>query len=383
MNRLTKMSFGIAVGLIVALASTLLPATASASQSGGVIAANPSSHDFGGVVEQVQSVTKLIEVRNDGSSNLVVNELKMIGQNAGEFHFTAQWPFTLPPGDQRQIVVSFDPSSTGPKEAVFRILSNASNQSQLDVPLRGNGLALAVLGHISAGPVLNNTTVYPGSLITVEVRVNMNGANPPAHLMQNYQASLSWNAAVLQFHGFTGGDSPWGGPASIGLSNSTLTWFDSVFNGVGGDLAIIRLKFRVVGQAGSSTSLNLGFSRMEGVDVENLLPILNVSSNRVDVVAEPTPQDIDVTPTFHDYGAVVLGSSASRTFVVRNTGMQNLIVSAMSLQGANPNQFSIVSGGGSFTLAAGQSRNVVVSYNPTSPGTKSAALTILSNDPDE
>jgi hypothetical protein len=199
MIQLTRLSVRIVTGLILAFASALPIAIASASQSGGVIVVTPSSDDFGGVVEQVQAVTHTIEVRNDGPQNLVVNEISLIGQNAADFSFLAEWPFTLLPGDRRGLVVSFGPSSTGQKEAVLRILSNSSNQPQADVPLKGNGLALATLGQISATAVPTNEAPRPGQMLTVEVRVNMNGANPPAHLMQNYQASLSWDPSVLLF----------------------------------------------------------------------------------------------------------------------------------------------------------------------------------------
>jgi Abnormal spindle-like microcephaly-assoc'd, ASPM-SPD-2-Hydin len=122
---------------------------------------------------------------------------------------------------------------------------------------------------------------------------------------------------------------------------------------------------------------------MEGVDVENLLPILTVSNATVNVVANPIPPDIDVNPVASDFGAVPVGGSITRTFTVRNRGARSLSVTRSSLMGMNANQFSFVSGGGAFTLTSGQSREVVVRYSPTSPGSKSAILFFLSNDPDE
>jgi Abnormal spindle-like microcephaly-assoc'd, ASPM-SPD-2-Hydin len=386
MNYLTKLGFGIVIGLCVVLAGGRLLAAdrmGTAPGPSGTIVVSPTSADFGEAVEQVQSVTRLIEVRNDGVSNLMVTGFQMLGANAGDFHFSAEWPFLLPPGEQRQIVVSFEPASQGPKEAVLRILSNATNQSQTDVSLRGAGVGLETLGRVTASVVPNNAAVQPNDLITVEVRVDMNGARPPAHLLQNYQASLTWDRTVVTFQGFALGDAPWHSPASIGQIPGGAMWFDSVFNGAGGNFALIRFKFKVIGGVGSSTRFDLEFLRMEGKEVENLRPILTVNDQTVQVVAEAAPADIEVSPASHDYGAVNHGESGSQTFVVRNAGMQSLVVSAPRLQGDNADQFSIVSGGGAFTLAEGQSREITVSYNPTYLGTKAATLVFQSNDPDE
>src|SRR5262245_17587197 len=191
MNRLTKVGLRMATGLIIALAGSSQIARVSASQVSGVIVVNPASIDFGGVTERVQQVTTVIEVRNDGTSNLVVNDLSMTGPNVEDFFFTAQWPYTLVPGDKRQILVSFGPTSPGIKEAVIRIVSNASNQGQLDVPLKGTGLQLSGLGQIIASAIPSNNAPHPGDLITVDVKVNTNGAATPAQIVQNYQAILS------------------------------------------------------------------------------------------------------------------------------------------------------------------------------------------------
>ncbi|MFQ5865510.1 MAG: choice-of-anchor D domain-containing protein, partial [bacterium] len=99
-------------------------------------------------------------------------------------------------------------------------------------------------------------------------------------------------------------------------------------------------------------------------------------------VPAPVPE-IAVHPTSHDFGDVIVDSTASQTFVVTNEGTAVLVVTATSLTGANPEQFNIDSGGAPFTLVPGDSQDVVVSFQPTSEGLKAAALQIASNDPDE
>ncbi len=96
----------------------------------------------------------------------------------------------------------------------------------------------------------------------------------------------------------------------------------------------------------------------------------------------PTP-DITVTPSSFNYGSVVVGSSSANIFEVKNVGTADLVVSSTTLIGTNASEFSIASGGGSFTLTPNQTHNITVNFNPTSTGAKTATLQISSNDPDE
>lgn len=99
-------------------------------------------------------------------------------------------------------------------------------------------------------------------------------------------------------------------------------------------------------------------------------------------ISPPVP-DIAVETTSHDYAKVNTDSSASHTFVVTNEGAAELTVEAPTLEGTNADEFNIDSGGTSFTLTPEQTHEVVVSFAPTSIGTKSATLRFTSNDPDE
>jgi len=93
-------------------------------------------------------------------------------------------------------------------------------------------------------------------------------------------------------------------------------------------------------------------------------------------VENPTPPTLSVTPGSQDFGSVSLGSSADKTFVVRNSGGGTLTGSVSA-----PAPFSIVSGG-SFSLRRGASQTVVVRFSPTALGLSSANVTFTSNGGD-
>jgi len=94
--------------------------------------------------------------------------------------------------------------------------------------------------------------------------------------------------------------------------------------------------------------------------------------------------NISVTPTSYNFGNINLGSSSSpQIFTVSNIGSANLVIGTISITGTNASQFSkqndICSGQ---TLAPSSSCTINVVFSPTSTGSKSASLSILSNDPD-
>jgi uncharacterized delta-60 repeat protein len=96
----------------------------------------------------------------------------------------------------------------------------------------------------------------------------------------------------------------------------------------------------------------------------------------------PNP-DIDTAPAPLAFGNVTQGSFKNLGLTVRNTGTATLNVTSSTLLGTAASQYSIVAGGGAFSLAPGASRPVTVRLTPTSLGAKVATLSFASNDPDE
>jgi fibronectin type 3 domain-containing protein len=85
------------------------------------------------------------------------------------------------------------------------------------------------------------------------------------------------------------------------------------------------------------------------------------------------------------FGQVYLGSTAKITFIVTNAGKANLVLtnsaSAVALSGTDSNQFSVSEAPTLSTIPPGQNATFSVTFAPSSSGTKTADLTIASNDP--
>ena len=97
----------------------------------------------------------------------------------------------------------------------------------------------------------------------------------------------------------------------------------------------------------------------------------------------PIAPDIAVNPASHDYGDVAIGTSSSNVFAISNEGNEDLSVDSTTLIGADAEEFSILDGGGPFTLAPGNIHSIDVGFTPISEGSKAAVLELSSDDPDE
>lgn len=87
-------------------------------------------------------------------------------------------------------------------------------------------------------------------------------------------------------------------------------------------------------------------------------------------------------PAF-DFGTVrVAAPGSSLTYIVRNDGAGPLSGLALSKSGSNSNDFAIGSLAAT-SLAAGASTTLQITFNPTGQATRSASVSLASNDPDE
>jgi subtilisin-like proprotein convertase family protein len=80
-----------------------------------------------------------------------------------------------------------------------------------------------------------------------------------------------------------------------------------------------------------------------------------------------------------NFGALIVGQTAERTFRIRNQGTRSLNLSSLVV----PAPFTIVSSFGDNQLALGEMTNITIGYAPTAAGTFNGAAQIQSNDIDE
>ncbi|MFY0673195.1 MAG: choice-of-anchor D domain-containing protein [Bacteroidia bacterium] len=121
---------------------------------------------------------------------------------------------------------------------------------------------------------------------------------------------------------------------------------------------------------------------IEGTGIES--PEMIIYGNNTEI------SDNDLTPNSSDHtdfgNCNPFAGSVSRTFTIENTGSANLNFTGtaiVAVSGTNANEFSVTSQPSSSTLNASASTTFTVVFDPSSPGTKNATLSIANNDADE
>ncbi|WP_196305245.1 DUF7948 domain-containing protein [Metabacillus sediminilitoris] len=101
---------------------------------------------------------------------------------------------------------------------------------------------------------------------------------------------------------------------------------------------------------------------------------------KISTVPSTTPMPIaNVSPTSINFGnQPVNTSSSSQTVTVTNTGTADLIINNVMIAGENPTDFQVVSNMCTI-VNPGNSCTIQVTFNPTTPGTRSATLNIFDN----
>jgi hypothetical protein len=298
-----------------------------------------ASHDWGEV--RVDAVASgVIEVRNDGTSDLSVLATSVEGRDAAAFSVDGGGSFVVATGATRAIEVRCAPASAGAKSAVLRLASDDPDEPVVDVLLAAN----AVEPLIAINPPSRDFgDVRVGTAVSRLFQIRNDGGAPLA-------------------------------VAATGVGGSDASRFEVVSGGAPfavapGSTHEIRVRFRP-GVAGPKVAI-LTIESDAARDPQVRVP-LSGTGVAPDIAAAPG----------HDFGDVRVGAIVSHGLEVRNEGTADLLVSAPVIAGADSGEFLLASGGG-FVLAPGASRAIEVSWRPAAQGAKSALLRLASDDPDE
>jgi len=308
------------------------------------IAVAPTALSFGNVTASTTSAAQTFSVSNTGTATLTGTVSRPAGTSA-EFAFSPA-SFSIPAGGAAVTVsVTYSPTTVAADSGNIVVSSNDTTSPSVNVAVSGTGVA-APAPSIALVPntlAFGNVTLGGSGSATTQVR-NTGSATLTVSTIapcSGTSAEFSFTSPGLPF------DVQPGASASVSVAYRPAD--------LGTDSGC--LNFSSNDQASSTVSLGLS-----GTGVAQLVPAIAVS------------------PLSLDFGTVTIGSSTSRTTAIQNTGTGPLRVTGVSLGSGTSAEFSSATAT-PFSVAAGQSVNLTVTFRPNDASTDTGTVLIASDDP--
>lgn len=314
----TSVSTAQTVTLTAATANTTQTFALQLGASVPTLSISTSSLSFGNVAVNSTSTQSLV-LTSTGTTYVTVNGAAING--SGFTASGANFPLTLSPGQTATLTVQFNPPTTGAASGTLTLNSNSSTGPSTAVSLSGNGV-----------PVLNGLTC---------ANATMSGAGTD-------NCTVTLNAPA--------GNG--GYIVSVASNNSSVAVPATVLIPSGATSAGFAATVTAVSSAATATLTANASSVTETFAIQ-----LGGSSGQLNLSA-----------TSLDFGDVKLNTPATQTLSVTTNSILPIAVSLTTVTGPG---FSLLGSGLPISITAGQPATIQVQFNPTTGGSSTGALTIV------
>jgi Abnormal spindle-like microcephaly-assoc'd, ASPM-SPD-2-Hydin/Protein of unknown function (DUF1573) len=302
--------------------------TGTAAQAG--LSISPSSFDFGSV-EDGHTTSQAFTVTNTGAAALTIEQLSVSG--SGYTVSGLATPGTIGAGGNTTFTVLFAPMTAGDLAGTVDLISNAPNSPNV-LFLHGKGKSASVT--LSASPAsLSFANVDTGTSSSKGITISNTG-NTSVTISQ-----VSVNAKDFSVSGMTA-------PLTLGAGQNAplvVSFHPSASENVTGNITVVSTQ---------------GANAVVAVSGNGLQPAMSI------------------TPSSTSFENVSVGSAASQTIQLQNTGTGTLSVSHVSVTGSG---FSLGTLALPLILSSGQTSNFNVQFNPASAGAATGTVSVVSNAP--
>jgi hypothetical protein len=313
---------------------------------GAQISVDPVADDFGRVLVGTVSAPHALTIANTGNIDLEVGSVMITGPAASAFVIQSDGCTgrRLVPAASCYIEVRFAPTSGGSQRAELTISSTDVRRPTVRVPLTGMGAAADI-------------EVMPSAYDFGDVGVGFESA--PQRFVVTNRGTVDLTISTLVLTGM----------------HATAFHFqhDTCFGQTIPPLLSCTIEV-VFAPPGA------------GVKLATLVIVSNdpdASTLSVPVQGRGLGSDIAITPPVYDFGHLEVGlQSAAQAFTVTNIGTALLVISRITLRGADATAFRLANDDCSgFAMAPGEWCTVEVVFTPASRGVKHASLAVPSNAP--
>ncbi len=305
------------------------PTVVSVSGTGGTLelSASPSSLNFGSVTAGSKS-TETVALTNNGTDSVTISQATLTGTGFSASGLTL--PVTLAAGQSTSLSATFSPTSAGSATGNISVVSTASNSPTL-VSLSGAGTTLEL-------------SASPGSVGFGDVTVGVKSTE-----------------TVTLTNSGTG---------SVTISQANVT---------GSGFSVSGLTLPVTLASGQSANLSASFSpTLAGSATGSISVVSDASNSPASIALSGTgvTLQLSASPASVSFGNVSTGTINSQTVTLTNTGTGSVTVTQANVSGTG---FSVSGLTLPATLAGGQNANFSATFSPTSTGSVTGSISIVSN----
>jgi hypothetical protein len=307
-----------------------IPLAATAVTAGSLTSA-PSSLNFGSVqVGTPKSISA--KLTNAGGADITLSQASVSG--TGFTLSGVSLPAILAAGQSKTLSVTFNPQSAGSASGTLSLVSNAANSS-LAVPLTATG----------ASPAVSTLAASPSSLTFSNVQVGT-----PKTVSETLTNS---------------------GNATVAISRATAS---------GAGFAISGLSLPATVAAGQSTTFSVTFTPQSSGSATGSLAIVSDASNASLTI--PLSANVagaaalSASDSSLDFSTVPVNSTNTLSETLTNTGGTSVTVTQANVSGTG---FKVTGLTLPLTLAAGQSFTFGTVFAPTSGGSATGSISVISD----
>ncbi len=335
------------------------------SVSAGQLSVSPSPIGFGNVLLG-KSQTQLATLTNSGGSDLTISQLTVSGS---EFQVSGvTLPFTLPANQSTNFNVTFTPNASGSQSGMISMTTSAS----LVASQRGRRSNPSALTSVSFP--MNRRSASPqdsGSTDPQTVTIPLTGAGAMSGQLTLTPSSVSFGSLQVGSSQTVSQILTNSGSSSVTVSQASMTGTGFSINGLPLPLTL---------GPGQSQTFSLTFAPTSaGSAVGNLAIASNASNPTLAVPLSGTgvtPGSLTATASSLSFGGVQVGHSQTLSETLTNSGGSSLSVTQANVTGTG---FSVTGLSLPLTLVAGQSFTFGAVFTPTSAGSVSGKIAVVSN----
>lgn len=362
--------------------------------------------DFGTTNTSGGAVVKNFTIRNLGNATLTLSSNPTV--TGSDFTITSNPNLSIAPSGSTNFSITFNPTSDGNKTATVTILNNDSDENPYTFTIKGVGSSGSGGGggggscgtedfaNSNATRNYTNNSFTGNNGISWSYTESRNGNNDtngsgislPALMLRNTSSKITsssisggiGNFSLKLYKGFTGRGNRQVELFINGISRGKSTAFN--------DYNAHTFTVNNINVTGNIT-IEIRNATRKQVIIDDIQWTCYSVANEPEIVVEGNNNAIndgDVAVNSNnntDFGATSINTPITKTFKIKNTGIQTLTLSAIpNITGANAGDFSITSNP-NLSIAAGSETTFDVTFNSAVVGGKNATINILSNDTDE